>query len=235
MSAQETVLGTFELVDSILAHLDWPIALKVQQVCHLWQNVVSSNRHLACMLGFDKTRQTQHLILRTNALNVLTGAKPIHQQEISKARSSGSQIVLTGQATPVFAQMTTSSTNRTCFDDFGSEFILRWHSIPSAFFIDNDQSSWRRMYITQPPATEINIWTVVDYRDSLMYRRMTGYRPVTRLCNDNGITLGQIIDIVKCWKAEAPSSVDWMNERFAIVTIGILADLQLARELSTRG
>lgn len=223
MTAQDQVLRTTELLDQIIGDLDWRTALLAQRVSSRWLNVVRSSTSIQHKLGLRAIDRRQRWSLRWGSLGMFTSARKVKERE---ARLAGMDELVTTSchATDVFAKFAELGVGRLYQKDYGNEYIFKLDSIPRGLLKNDDSASWRDMHITQPPTTTIDIGTIIHFRDALMYRRITGHYAAIRVHSDSGITLGQVMDIVKRWIQDSTIDTDWSNERFALTTIHMIDD-----------
>ncbi|QIW95182.1 hypothetical protein AMS68_000700 [Peltaster fructicola] len=224
MAAQDRVLNTSELLDLIVAELDWRTALRAQRVSRRWHDVIRSGNDIQHKLGLKSIKKTSRWSLRWNSSGMFVGASKITDGQ-TEPKDINELITTCCCATHVFAGFAQLTLRRLYHHEHGNEYVFKLDMIPQVLMKHDNLASWRNMQVTQPPTKAIRVGTVIHFRDALMYRIIPGrWLDLLFTCED-GVKLGDVIDLVQQGIEAAAEDVDWSNERFTVRTIHMMDDI----------
>lgn len=221
MTSEDDVFNIPELLEQVLRYVNWKTLLLAQRVSRHWHIVISKSTILQSQLGLHPVARREFWVVRKNAIDMFIDARRIDESVVSSAASN--ELVLQRASTTRPMQMLAGGAlGNPVGANFGTDFLFRAPSIPLVMLKDDPAASWRRMQCMQPPCLKLLASTTIFYHDSLMFRRIPGHRVDERLENHSGVTLGQIVDLVRSWKLEAPDSVDWDRELVSLTAVGMV-------------
>ena len=197
-SVSNAVFLTTELLENILGFLPMRDLLLAQRVCRKWRDVITENTRLQQNLFLEAERPTvawkwsnAGREYRLDRLPELPESEPRYEDKVTFTATLNEMLLDGGD------QFESSTAECGIGEIFHLRDMACWRHKPG---------SWRRMFVTQPPATTIFMeWILGDYEE---WRSGYGSDWVDEFHKADGVTLGDVLDYAQKFDVDG-TKVNW--------------------------
>lgn len=218
-AAASKVLNTVELLESIILQLPCKDVVVVQRVSKTWIKAVAANAALQKVLGFVATEKASNKSFSNGA----TPCMVFTQADVDGTNTNtytSTDDVISDWYIPTIASSTSA---QAVFTEFAAKDAMIINPLfPLLFSLkkggkakpksevifcrpdsvaNQGSASWKKMYLTQPPATEVNVCNVSGMKTIVPFAG--GYQHVEVLDDtatvkkDAGVTIGHFVEHIK--------------------------------------
>ncbi|OQE12428.1 hypothetical protein PENVUL_c001G07691 [Penicillium vulpinum] len=194
MSAQDVALGTVEVLENILLHLDLQsILTSAQRVCHPWQDLISTSPSLQ-----------KHLFFRPDW----------HRKDKQPNPLLASTFPAWFSDLPTFKQQCKDDSIKIGRHGINSSWDLDQPSQYASFMGKN--ASWRRMLVQQPPIVGIAFFIVKESRGGKWLTGPYTSPPNNSVSNSLAVSdplrMNQFVQIPRTGGIFGEGGILWVNE-----------------------